>query len=252
MNRTLRLFWLVIFSLFAIHIFICTAANEELPHIISANTVDERGNIVTRYGFANENGERIAETIYEKVSPFSSVGLALVYRNGFYGYIDTKGEFFMPVGLKEARPFNQFGLAIIKHNRSKWSVIDTEKYIIVKEIFDKIEDYQSNGLAIVKYGNKFGLVDTLGNVVLPVIYDKIENFDKSGYATIKDGNKFGIVDKRGRTSEETSGDLWQRHFWRTQRLRYRQREEDIGDRKQKTTDSECRHFPSTCRLMAHH
>ncbi|MDE6696455.1 MAG: WG repeat-containing protein, partial [Muribaculaceae bacterium] len=79
MNRTLRLLWLVTFSLFATHSFICSAANEELPHIISANTIDQRGNPVTRYGFADANGERIVETIYEKVSPFSSVGLALVY-----------------------------------------------------------------------------------------------------------------------------------------------------------------------------
>lgn len=199
MNRTLRLLALILFSLFSIHISICSAAKDEFPHIISATSVNQRGAQVTKYGFANENGERIVDPIYEKVSPFSSVGLALVYRDGYYGYVDTKGEFFMPVGLKEARPFNQFGLAIIKHARSKWSVIDTQKYIIVKEIFDKIEDYQSNGLAIVKYEGKYGLVDTLGNVVLPVIYDKVDNFDKSGYAYIKSGNKIGVVDKRGRT-----------------------------------------------------
>ncbi|MDE6480900.1 MAG: WG repeat-containing protein, partial [Muribaculaceae bacterium] len=169
-----------------------------LPEIYSESVFDNSRIEHKKYGFIDANGNRITDPIYDKVSPFSPNGLALVSYNNHYGYITTTGQYFIEVGLKNARPFDQFGLAAIKINK-KWGLIDNRPNVwVINDIFDEIDIFQPNGLAIVKYEKKYGLIDTLGNVVLPVIYDKIEKFDKNGYAYIKNDNKIGVVDKRGR------------------------------------------------------
>ncbi len=196
MNQSLRNIIFAVVSIFAINI--CLAKEKQtFPTSYSELHYDEHGSQKWKYGFVDKDGNKICDAIYDKVTPFSSNGIALVYRNGYYGFIYPNGEYLMGTGIKDARPFDEFGLAAIRI-KSKWGLIDSEGYWVLKEIFDKIEPFQSNGLAIVKYQGKFGLVDTLGNVVLPVVYDKVENFDKNGYAYIKSNNLTGVVDKRGR------------------------------------------------------
>lgn len=194
MNNILRISWLSILA--TLSGLLCMADdNDKLPTVYTENVLDSRLK-AARYGYLGSDGEVITDPIFEKAYPFSSNGIALVKKGPNFGYIDTKGQYILN-GLREARPFDEFNRAAVKRDK-KWGLINSEMFIILKDVFDRIEPFQSNGLAIVKYENKFGLVDTLGNVVLPVIYDKVENFDKSGYAYIKDGNSFGIVDKRGR------------------------------------------------------
>ena len=201
MNNILRILILAILLITATHL--CAAAdkpssdNKAMPEIASTQKVDSRGNRIYKYTFINKDEVRITDYIFDKVFPFSSNGLALVYINGFYGFIDTKGEYFIKPGMRDARPYDEFGLAAVKE-KDKWGIINSKNQYVIADIFDKIEPFQSTGLAIVKYEGKYGLVDTLGYVVLPIMYDKIDNFDKSGFATLKIGDKFGILDKRGR------------------------------------------------------
>ncbi|MDE5794491.1 MAG: WG repeat-containing protein [Muribaculaceae bacterium] len=197
MNHTIiRIFWLAF-------LFLATAQSslaiekKDFPTIYEKRITDETGNTKTKYGYTTEN-DLLTDAIFDKAYPFSPNGLALVSYNNHYGFINTKGKYYIEVGLKGAHPFGQFRVTAIKI-KTKWGLInDKDNVWVLKDIFDEIDNFQPNGLAIVKYEKKYGLVDTLGNVVLPVIYDKIEKFDKSGYAYIKSGNKFGVVDKRGR------------------------------------------------------
>lgn len=194
MNNILRFFLLAVLTFSTMQIAVAKD-QDKFPVPYRDKSVVTPGWELSMHGY-RQNGVTVIAPRFEKAYPFAPNGLALVKENGTYGYINTKGEYILN-GLRDAKSFDEFNLAAIKKDK-KWGLINTERLIVLKYFFDKIEPFQPNGLAIVKYENKFGLIDTLGNVVLPVIYDKVENFDTSGYAYIKDGDKFGIVDKRGR------------------------------------------------------
>jgi len=161
-----------------------------------------------KYGFIDQTGKEIISPIYDEVGPFSEQGLALVKKDGKSGFIDQTGKEVIPLTLKidffnmvkvekdgkwsvidlmakEVTPLidhygdpfllrvniggekNSYG----KVEGGKWGVIDLMGEEVIPLIYDRVWDFNKQGLAQVKKDGKRGLIDTTGKEIIPLIYD---------------------------------------------------------------------------------
>ncbi len=81
--------------------------------------------------------------------------------------------------------------------------------------YDKVWDYDSNGLAIVKKDDKYGLIDRAGKEILPVEYDDISTtefndswfgIDYLNYYCVEKDGKEWLADKTGRQVTDSKYD----------------------------------------------
>ena len=83
-----------------------------------------------KYGFIDETGDMVIEAIYDRVTSFSSNGLAGVCLNGKWGYIDEYGKWAIKPQFSEAEAFDENGYAKVNYNGIECYVTTEGKIIM--------------------------------------------------------------------------------------------------------------------------
>ena len=206
-------------------------------------------------GFIHENGKMVNE--YDDIGSLNEEGLALAKKDGKCGFIDQTGKEIIPLTLmidffnmvevekdgkwsvidlmgKEVIPLiDHYGYLFLlrvniggKKNHygrvagGKWGVIDLTGAEIIPLIYDRVWNFNEQGLAMVKKDGKLGLnlvkkdgklglalvekdgklglIDATGKEIIPLIYDDIGSFNKQRLAIAKKGGKRGVIDATGK------------------------------------------------------
>ncbi|MBV7272532.1 WG repeat-containing protein [Clostridium sp. PL3] len=79
----------------------------------------------------------------------------------------------------------------------RYGYIDSSGKLIIPIKFDSAEDFQENGLAIVRINDKAGAIDEFGNYVIQPKYSDIQGF-KEKRAIVTDNQKYKVIDESGK------------------------------------------------------
>lgn len=139
--------------------------------------------------------EMLLKTVedYETVGDYYN-GLALVKKDNKYGYVDRNGEEIIPVQYDTANDFIKKYAKVEKDE--KWGYIDVNGNIIIPIEYEYCGDV-SYGVVAVGNEGKYGFISIEGNPICDLIYDKVEAFDSQGLAKVVIDQKYGYIDKNG-------------------------------------------------------
>lgn len=163
-----------------------------------------------RYGLSDQTGKILLEPHYYSIGDFSE-GLAAYTADPLekygeqnpharFGYLDTQGNTVIAPQFAQAARFST-GVAWVKQpDNGDWLLIDRTGKTLLRfpYIYQETEDFEKNGLAIVKKDNLYGLINKRGESVLAAEYDLLSWEDKEQfYRFFKDG-KFGAANAQGK------------------------------------------------------
>lgn len=131
---------------------------------------------------------------YDKVEDYY-YGLALVRRDNKYGYIDINGNEVIKLQYDIANNFTNKDYAKVKKD-GKWGYITQNGTEIIPIQYAYCGEV-SNGIVAVGNGGKYGFITIEGKEVCGLIYDKVEAFDSSGLAKVVLNQKYGYIDRNG-------------------------------------------------------
>ena len=78
----------------------------------------------------------------------------------------------------------------------KWGFINEYGQWIVEPKFESIDDFKTNGLALIKQNNKYGVINTSGEIVVKPQYDNIRIV--GDLILVQINKKWGRIDKQGK------------------------------------------------------
>lgn len=98
---------------------------------------------------------------------------------------------------------NLYPASAYENNQKKWGYINHRGDFIIKPSFDSAEEFQSNGLAVVRNGNDYGIIDIKGNYITEHKFSYISPFSE-GIAIVEDASGFKAIDEKGKIIFEGS------------------------------------------------
>ena len=120
-----------------------------------------------KWGFVNEKGALVGNTIYDAVGEFKMDKFAPVKRDGKWGMIDANGNVVVPIQFNEVKIVltddNQ-NVFIATRRNNKWGVVDTKGNTLVDWKYDEI--YLDRYRVAFKVGGKEGHFDATWKEVL--------------------------------------------------------------------------------------
>lgn len=159
-------------------------------------------------GYINEKGEVVVKPIYDKSTPFSKDGIAIVGKELYdttykCSAIDTKGSELFSFSTNEYKDYGSFVDGYIPVQKSNNEVILLDKAGKKLCTIGKWKGYIPYWLGfyddviVFKDGESYGLKDKTGNVVLRAKYDELIPLPKINkkYYLAKKQEKYGILDK---------------------------------------------------------
>ncbi len=162
-----------------------------------------------KWGFTDEKGVLVIDTIFVMALSFNGHGIAPVVDDSGWVYIDTRGK-------KVRRPFiydngpDYFIEGLSRYlDHKKIGFINTGGEIQIKAQFEFVRPF-SEGLAAFcvscstrlqgehtqLFGGKWGYIDKQGNIAIPATFDVAYNFENEKAIVVIDGEERRI-DKRG-------------------------------------------------------
>jgi len=146
--------------------------------------------------YINAKNEAVISPKFSKAFDFQN-GLARVVVNGKYGLINKAGSYIVRPRYSYIEEFDENGLAIVRFGRSRirYGVIDRSGRLITKHNYKQIRPF-NEGYAAVKYKDKYGFIDTKGKLVIPARYSKVSDFREERAAVQRSG-LCGYIDSQG-------------------------------------------------------
>lgn len=80
---------------------------------------------------------------------------------------------------------------------NKWGYMDKNGRYVIRPVFQEAQDFQENGLAIVKKGNLYGVINEKFDYVVPPKYETIYPFSE-GRAQVIDDQGYRVIDEKGK------------------------------------------------------
>ena len=124
-----------------------------------------------KYGFINNKGKIVIDTIYDDAGPFIGK-LARVNAGSIWYFINTKNKQVTQnfIGARDMVD----GLAAVQTNSGRWGFINEKGKVVIEAQYDEVSDFYC-GYAAVRYGRAesannlltYGIIDTKGNIVVP-------------------------------------------------------------------------------------
>lgn len=130
--------------------------------------------------------------LLEKLSP------QLDKKKQLWGYAGSDGKFIIKPVFKAACPYEGEVARVCypkEDGSAKWGVINSKGLFAVAPIYDGINSFSSDSIAVICNGNAYALMTVKGVNVLDNWYDSVDYAD-FGYIIKADG-KYGTVDKSG-------------------------------------------------------
>ncbi|MDR2449833.1 MAG: WG repeat-containing protein [Prevotellaceae bacterium] len=143
--------------------------------------------INNRYGFINNQGQLIIDSVFEFAQPFSD-DRALIQKDGKYGFINTRGEvIFYVEGIASRQWIHSFsdGLAAVKTNNRQWGFVDKNGNFAIPSQFYHVRDF-TEGIAAVKKNatSMYIYIDKTGREVFPGQTFKVAHQKSGGYMVV--------------------------------------------------------------------
>lgn len=91
-------------------------------------------------------------------------------------------------------------------SEDKWGFINDAGQFVIEPVFDYVEPFQDNGLAVVGKNGKLGLVDREGKLVLESVFSYIGSF-KEGFAVASRDASSCFIDEQGKVLFESLTDI---------------------------------------------
>ncbi|MBL7791931.1 MAG: WG repeat-containing protein [Saprospiraceae bacterium] len=147
-------------------------------------------------GYVDRLGAMAIPARYEKAFDFQG-GVARIVSGGKYGLIDMRGKAIARPRFTDIREFDSSGLAVVRFGDKQvtYGVINRQGQLITSQGYVVVEPFQ-DGMALVKDSKGFGFIDTTGKLVIPCIYSKAAPFYEGRAAVYKDG-ACGYIDVKG-------------------------------------------------------
>lgn len=141
----------------------------------------------------NKSGKIIDTIDYvKKKRKFTLIGSA---NTNTLGKLNGRGDTIMQ------RKYRSFGYPQGKYiwfnTGEKYGLADTTGIILIKPIYDKLEYFSDNGLALAKKDNKYGFINSKGEVIVEFIYENAKGF-KYDLAPVKINGKWGFINHKGK------------------------------------------------------
>lgn len=202
-------------------------AGETIFALAEEAGINEDGEPILNWGFANSDGEMITEFKYQygtTTVPGASykeaqgvIPVSCYVENGLdsgyiYGAIDSEGKEVIPLDSQYIAPWQAIGdsglLAIERMGAGKeWKVgfVDYNNETVIPFEYEGAGNFTENGLAAVKKNNKWGYINKSGNTVIPFKYDYASDFTECGLARVESGDVTIYINENG---DEIVKDSW--------------------------------------------
>ena len=129
-------------------------------------------------------GKKLLEKIVPKQNP----------KDGLWGYVNQEDKFSVkPIFTDACQYEGKVARISLAH---KWGAINEKGLFQILPIYEALEPFSEDSLAVFKINGKYGIINAKGGTVLKPVYDSFEYTDY-GYVVEKDG-LFGTVDKLGK------------------------------------------------------
>lgn len=168
-----------------------------------------------KYGYVNEQGEKVISYKYKEAYPFEQ-GIAKVKQGDNYGFINEKGKSVGKIKYSVILPFtgNYCRVAVGGKYKDgilsgeKWGFLNREGVEILKPEYDEIGEFE-DGIAYVIKGGKYGLIREEGGFLLEPKYAAVglpDSFGNAWFCTsgkvdkktgVFAGSKYGIINVDG-------------------------------------------------------
>ena len=101
------------------------------------------------------------------------------------------------------------GFMKIYTDNNKYGFINKQGEVITKNNYDKVNDFDKSGYAIVSNDNTYGIINSSGKEVVPLKYDEIKFLDSKLFSNVekmtseelfiyRDNNSYGIINSQGK------------------------------------------------------
>ncbi len=109
---------------------------------------------------------------------------------------DSEGRVYLQDDFEttEADEPNPIERILVPYKTKQWCV-DYQGNELLKQKYDRLEVFSSEGIAPAKKNRKWGMINLSEDIVIPFEYSGMENFDDKGMALAKKGKKFGYIDR---------------------------------------------------------
>ncbi|MFV8830556.1 WG repeat-containing protein [Alkalihalobacterium sp. APHAB7] len=111
----------------------------------------------------------------------------------------TKPRFFrkeLALAEEQRRKCRLYPASVHTIDGMKWGYINSSGNLNIPARYDRADDFQENGLAIVTVGDKAGIINCSGQYVVDPIYNSILPFTE-GRAIVIDAAGFKVIDEKG-------------------------------------------------------
>lgn len=141
---------------------------------------------------------------YDMVISSYTDGYSIVMLGGKYGYIDENGEKVIPLMYDEVTLFNGQFAAVKMDN--KWGAIDKGNGKMIDFKYQEMRCFDGKN-TVVRKGKKWGIIDIEEKPVLPIKYKFISDFNTDKVALAKKGKSWGLINHTGKTVIDFEYDL---------------------------------------------
>ena len=158
-----------------------------------------------KWGFADENGNKITDFEYDDVIVrfAGSPAIAVVGKGGKFGCINTHGVEITPLIYDSIVPFLE---AIVwVQLDGKWGAVNRQGEEVIAPVYDDISIKKrrcyDNRPCIVRLGVKFGYINAgTGKLIIPIKYDQARDWgaDITDLAAVQINGKWGLINERGK------------------------------------------------------
>jgi len=147
-----------------------------------------------KWGMLNDKFKVTLKIEYDWIS--IQAPLIKVKRDNKWGAFDIGLKLVIPIEYESITLIGDNKIQLLKEGLSNWKFYRKDGKIIDLAQYSMIEDYYSNGVAMVKKNDKYGFINEDGVEVIPCIYDDAHPF-KSGIAIVEINELWGALNDKG-------------------------------------------------------
>lgn len=126
--------------------------------------------------------------LLEKLEPKKKV------KDNLWGYVNHEDKFTIKPIFTDACPYE--GKVARISLEGKWGAINEKGLFQIFPMYQSIDKFSADSLAVCSWNGKYGLIDTKGLRVVPIVYSSFE-YASFGYIVCIDG-LYGTIDHKGK------------------------------------------------------
>lgn len=178
-----------------------TKYGERMSHIDNYHFVDYYYKDVVwvlkngKWGLIDRQGASLTEMKYDWVGSFKH-DFAVAKLDGKYGFVDTKGVEISQIKYQFAQNFNEQGMALVKEN-NQYSFVNTQGKKMFDLVYDHISEFKE-GFAVAQKGGSVGYIDTEGKLKIPLDFQEAHPFSDNLAGAMDRYGYWGFLDKSGK------------------------------------------------------